>query len=70
MPSIRKRIGYLPSINAQANITKIAHKEKRSQSKVLGILFEEALIARCGSDLHNSNDLIRKNLFGKNNNKG
>ena len=28
MPSIRKRIGYLPSINAQETITKIANKEK------------------------------------------
>ena len=45
MPSTRKRIGYLPSINAQETITKIANKEKLSQSKVVGILVEEALIA-------------------------
>ncbi len=68
MPSIRKRIGYLPSINAQKTITKIANKENLSQSKVVGILVEEALIARSGFDLQNSNDLNRKNLYGKENN--
>ncbi len=64
MPSIRKRIGYLPSINAQETITKIANKEKLSQSKVVGILVEEALMAR-DFYLQNSNDLIKKNLYGK-----
>ena len=59
MPSKRKRIGYLPSINAQETITKIANEEKLSQSKVVGLLVEEALIARAGLDLHNSNGLIR-----------
>ena len=68
MPSIRKRIGYLPSINAQETITKIANKENLSQSKVVGILVEEALIAREGFDIKNPNDLIRKNLYRKGNN--
>ena len=68
MPSIRKRIGYLPSINAQKTISKIANKEKLSQSKVVGILVEEALIARIGFDLKNSNDLIENNLYCKENN--
>jgi len=68
MPSIRKRIGYLPSINAQEIISKIANKEKLSQSKVVGILVEEALAARGGFDLQNSNDLIKGNFFGKQNN--
>ena len=68
MPSIRKRIGYLPSINAQETITKIAKKEKLSQSKVVGILVEEALIARGGFDLQNSNHLIRANIIRKNSN--
>ena len=45
MPSIRKRIGYLPSLNIQEIITNISKKEKLSQSKVVGILVEEALIA-------------------------
>ena len=69
MPSKRKRIGYLPSINAQEKITKIANKEKLSQSKVVGILVEEALIARGSIDLKNSNNLNRKNLYSKRNNE-
>ena len=68
MPSIRKRIGYLPSIIAQETITNIANKEKLSQSKVVGILVEEALIARGSLDLQNSNDLIRKHLYSNKNN--
>ena len=64
MPSTRKRIGYLPSINAQDMITKIANKEKLSQSKVVGILVEEALTAREGFNLHKSNELMNKNLYG------
>ena len=68
MPSIRKRIGYLPSINAQKTITKIANKEKLSQSKVVGILVEEALMARIGFDLKKSNDQIENNLYCKANN--
>jgi hypothetical protein len=68
MPSTRKRIGYLPSINAQETITKIANKEKLSQSKVVGILVEEALIAREGIDLKNSNERIRESLYRMENN--
>ncbi len=68
MPSIRKRIGYLPSIIAQETIIKIANKEKLSQSKVVGILVEEALIARGEFDQKNSNDLIRKKRYSKKNN--
>ena len=67
MPSIRKRIGYLPSINAQKTISKIANKENLSQSKVVGILVEEALTARSGFELQSSNDLIKKNLYKKEN---
>ena len=63
MPSIRKRIGYLPSVYIQEIITNISNKENLSQSKVVGILVEEALMARAGFDLQNSNDLIRKNLY-------
>ena len=68
MPSTRKRIGYLPSINAQMTITKIANKEKLSHSKVVGILVEEALKAREVFDLKNSNHLNRYNLYNKENN--
>ncbi len=65
MPSSRKRIGYLPSITAQETITKISKKEELSQSKVVGILVEEALIARKRIDIKNSNDLVKKNLYKK-----
>ena len=62
MPSIRKRIGYLPSINIQKIIIKLANKENLSQSKVVGMLVEEALIARGIFDLKFTNDLIENNL--------
>ena len=65
MPSIRKRIGYLPSINAQKTISKIANKEKLSQSKVVGILVEEALMARIGFDLKNSNNQNENTFIAK-----
>ncbi len=68
MPSIRKRIGYLPSINAHEKITKIAIKEKLSQSKVVGILVDEALLARDELAVLNSNDFNRKNLFSEKSN--
>ena len=60
MPSTRKRIGYLPSNNIQEIISNIANKEKLSQSKVVGILVKEALIARGLWDRHNSNNLTKK----------
>ena len=62
MPSIRKRIGYLPSINAHEAITKIATEEKLSQSKVVGILVEEALIARDELYVRNSINFTKKTL--------
>ena len=65
MPSIRKRIGYLPSRNIQEIITNISKQEKLSQSKVVGILVEEALIARGLSNLKNSNDYNRKSSYSK-----
>tara|TARA_Y100001968_G_C19415936_1_gene749006 strand:+ start:1694 stop:1864 length:171 start_codon:yes stop_codon:yes gene_type:complete len=46
MPSIRKRIAYLPSVNAKEMIANVANKENLSQSKVIGILVEETLIRR------------------------
>ena len=63
MPSIRKRIGYLPSQNIQEIITQIANKEKLSQSKVVGVLVEEALIARGVIELKNRNNLISKKSY-------
>ena len=46
MPSIRKRIGYLPAPIIQDLINQISKNENLSQSKVVGILVEEALLAR------------------------
>ena len=63
MPSTRKRIGYLPSINIQQIITKIAENEKLSQSKVVGILVEEALNARGINNIKNITNLIRINNY-------
>ena len=46
MPSNRKRIGYLPSEEVQFIIEKICKDNKFSQSKVTGMLVEEALRSR------------------------
>ncbi len=63
MPSIRKRIGYLPSHNIQEIITNIAKQENLSQSKVVGVLVEEALISRGLYDLKNKDNFIRKDIY-------
>ncbi len=46
MPTSRKRIGFLPNKEVQDIIDKICLKNNLSQSKVTGILVEEALNAR------------------------
>ena len=46
MPSPRKRIGFLPGVEIQQIIDKICEQEGLSQSKVTGILVEEALKRR------------------------
>ena len=46
MPSQRKRIGFLPKSEVQQIIDKICKHNKLSQSKVTGILVEEALSSR------------------------
>ena len=46
MPSHRKRIGFLPTVEVQEIINKISASEKISQSKVTGILVKEAIKAR------------------------
>ena len=46
MPSLRKRIGFLPRSEVQNIIDKICYHNKLSQSKVTGILVEEALRSR------------------------
>ena len=46
MPTHRKRIGFLPKAEVQNIIEKICYHNKLSQSKVTGILVEEALSFR------------------------
>ena len=46
MPSHRKRIGFLPSEEVHNIIEKISIEKNYSQSKVTGILVEEALRSR------------------------
>ncbi len=46
MPSQRKRIGFLPTVEVQEIINKICATENISQSKVTGILVNEAIKAR------------------------
>ena len=46
MPSQRKRIGFLPREEVQKIIDQICENNKLSQSKVTGILVEEALSYR------------------------
>ena len=46
MPTQRRRIGFLPSSEVQNIIDKVCNRNRLSQSKVTGILVEEALFAR------------------------
>ena len=46
MPTLRKRIGFLPKSEVQILIEKICIHNRLSQSKVTGILVEEALKSR------------------------
>ena len=46
MPSQRKRIGFLPSEEVHEIIDKLCSANKFSQSKVTGLLVEEALKSR------------------------
>ena len=58
MPSQRKRIGFLPSIEVQDIINKICASENISQSKVTGILVKEAIKARImKNNSFNTNDV-------------
>ena len=59
MPSQRKRIGFLPSEEVHEIIDKICNANGYSQSKVTGLLVEEALKSRGilrNSFSHNKND--------------
>ena len=75
MPTQRKRIGFLPRLEVQTIIDQICKDNKLSQSKVTGILVEEALNFRGilnSSVVNKSNyidtDLIKSFLFNQNNN--
>ena len=46
MPSSRKRIGFLPSVEVHEIIEKLCTANEFSQSKVTGLLVEEALRSR------------------------
>ena len=66
MPSQRKRIGFLPPADVQKIIDQICKHNKLSQSKVTGILVEEALNYRGVLDNHQNN---KTNKINSNNNK-
>ena len=65
MPSQRKRIGFLSSLEVQILIDQICKHNKLSQSKVTGILVEEALNNRgvFNSSINNNSDRI---AYGEN----
>ena len=65
MPSQRKRIGFLPSEEVHEIIEKICRSNKFSQSKVTGILVEEALRSR-GVLSDSFQSKILENYFFKN----
>ena len=77
MPSQRKRIGFLPSEEVHDIIDKLCRANEFSQSKVTGLLVEEALRSRGAlsesfpdkkSDrLKFINDLFEQESFPKNN---
>ena len=64
MPSQRKRIGFLPTEEVHNIIDKISRANEFSQSKVTGLLVEEALRSRgvlnesYGQNQNNHRDLI------------
>ena len=64
MPSPRKRIGFLPSEEVHEVIEKLCTANEFSQSKVTGLLVEEALRSRgvlndsYGQTQNNNTDLI------------
>tara|TARA_Y100000589_G_scaffold15423_1_gene12579 strand:- start:4657 stop:4992 length:336 start_codon:yes stop_codon:yes gene_type:complete len=62
MPSQRKRIGFLPTVEVQEIIDRISSLENLSQSRVTGILVEEALRAR--KNIREKN--LDKDSFNKN----
>ena len=77
MPSPRKRIGFLPSEEVHEIIEKLCTANEFSQSKVTGLLVEEALRSRgvlnesYGQNQNNNTDFINFSFdqkFSENNN--
>ena len=76
MPSQRKRIGFLPSEKVHDIIDKLCRANEFSQSKVTGLLVEEALRSRgvlsdsfphkTRDNLNFINDFLEKETFPKN----
>jgi len=64
MPSPRKRIGFLPSEEVHEIIEKLCAANEFSQSKVTGLLVEEALRSRgvlnesCSQNQNNDGDFL------------
>ena len=77
MPSPRKRIGFLPSEEVHEIIEKLCKSNEFSQSKVTGLLVEEALRTRgelnesSGQNHNDNNNFINfscdRETFSKNN---
>ena len=63
MPSPRKRIGFLPSEEVHEIIDKLCKTNKFSQSKVTGLLVEEALRSRGVLNESFSQNLANKEDF-------
>ena len=76
MPSQRKRIGFLPSEKVHDIIDKLCRANEFSQSKVTGLLVEEALRSRgvlsdsfphkTREELNFINDFLEQEIFSKN----
>jgi len=64
MPSQRKRIGFLPSEEVHEIIEKLCTANEFSQSKVTGLLVEEALRSRgVLNESFNKNTIDKKDLI-------
>ena len=64
MPSPRKRIGFLPSEEVREIIEKLCKSSEISQSKVTGLLVEEALRSRGElNDSFGQNNIDKKDLI-------
>ena len=71
MPSQRKRIGFLPSEEVQDIIDKLCKANKFSQSKLTGLLVEEALrsrgvLSKSFNSNNGDNDNFINNYFDQN----